>query len=85
MKLTAKQAQDKFPADTRVKWSAKFLRSIADYSHASASREGVIVGPVTSYSPTFHVAPIKWDDEQDAGGVNCANIIPVSKIHLEPA
>lgn len=82
--MKIKQATTNFPIGTRVKWAAKFLRSIGDYSHVSASRTGTITGEIKSYSPTFHVIPIKWDDEQDAGSVNCANIVPADKIHLEP-
>lgn len=84
-KLTLKQAETLFPVGTVIRYSAAFLRSIADYSHASACREGTICGPVKSYGPTFHIVPIKWNDEQEAGGANCSNLIVASRVHLEPA
>ena len=84
-KLTAKQAAERFPQGTIIKFSAHFLRSIGDYSHASANRKATITGPIKSYSDTFHVVPIRWSDETEDSAVNCSNIIPADKIHLEPA
>ncbi len=85
MKLSLKQAVSKFPIGTRVRWSREFLRNIADYSRESAQRTGTITGPPKTYSPTFHILPIKWDDEQEAGSVNASNLTVESKLHLEPA
>lgn len=84
-KLTLTRAKELFPPGTRVKWAAHFLRSIADYSHASASRTGTVLdGMINSYSPTFHIVLVKWDDREEVDGVNCSNLIPANKIHLEP-
>lgn len=87
-KLTKQAAIKTFPSGTRVRYSRDFLRSICDLSHSSASREGTVSGEVKSYSDSFHVVPVRWDDEaKDAElhGVNCGNLVVSSRLHLEPA
>lgn len=86
MKLTLKQAQAKFPAGTRVRYAKDFLRSIADYSRESAQRTGTIQpDPIQTYGPTFHIIKIQWDGETEIGSVNCSNLVPENRLHLEPA
>ena len=69
----------------RVAYSAKFLRSICDYSHASASKRGTVLAirPLAG-SKHAHVK-IKWDDDDDelrAGALSC-NIVKVQSIASE--
>ena len=70
------------PGD-RVAYSAKFLRSICDYSHDSASKRGTVLA-VKDYGSMTHVK-IDWDDDKDemrAGAAAC-NLVKVAQIAAE--
>ena len=69
----------------RVAYSAKFLRSICDYSHASASKRGTVLAlrPMAHSKNSF--VKIKWDNDDDelrAGALSC-NLVCVENIATE--
>jgi hypothetical protein len=68
----------------RVAYSAKFLRSICDYSHDSASMRGTVT-KLTSYGHSCMIAGIKWDNDNDElrAGANVANLVRVANIAAE--
>ena len=70
----------------RVAYSARFLRSICDYSHASASKRGTVTG-LKTYGHGFTVATIKWDNDNDilTGGANARCLVRVKDIATEAA
>jgi hypothetical protein len=72
----------KFSIGDRIAYRAAFLRSIGDYSHASASRRGTVMNAHPSAWP--HLLDVQWDDGH-ASPVNASNVLLASRIHLEPA
>jgi len=71
----------------RVAYSAKFLRQIGDYSHASASMRGTVqsLRPM-AHSKNYYVK-IKWDHDDDelrAGALSC-NLVAVAGIPADAA
>ncbi len=74
-----------FNVGDRVAYSAKFLRSICDYSHESASKRGTVT-KIKNYGSMTHVG-IDWDNDKDelhAGAAAC-NLVRVSQIAVEAA
>lgn len=71
-----------FTNGDRVAMSAAFLRSIMDFSHASASQRGVVthVSPVTKDRTLVQV---QWDDGHVSKSLN-VNLVHADRIHLEP-
>lgn len=71
-----------FTNGDRVAIAAAFLRSIMDYSHASASQRGT----VTHVSPPIHgdrtLVQVQWDDGHVSKSLN-VNLIRADRIHLE--
>lgn len=81
MKTNALQVGD------RVAYSAKFLRSIGDYSHQSASMRGTVQGLRPMAHSKNVLVKIKWDNDDDelrAGALSC-NLVRVEKIAAESA
>ncbi len=80
----------KFTVGMRVKYAARFLRSICDYSADSANRVGTIIEIKDLGGKCPAIAKIKWDDEPDRDpdetpGALLSNLTPADKIHLEHA
>ena len=71
----------KFEIGDRVAISAKFLRNICDFSHASASQRGVVthIGFVTK---DRDLVQVQWDDGHVSKSLDC-NLIRADRIHLE--
>lgn len=69
----------------RVAYSAKFLRSICDYSHESASKRGTVTS-LKDYGTMTHVK-IDWDDDKDElrSGAAASNLVRVQNISAEAA
>jgi hypothetical protein len=70
-----------FAIGDRVAIAVTFLRSIADYSHASASQRGV----VTHISPVYRdrtLVQVQWDDGHVSKSLN-VNLTLASRVHLE--
>lgn len=68
----------------RVALSAKFLRSIGDYSHASASKRGTVVS--CEGTDSWRLLGIEWDGDVDGPRhVLDKNLVRAARIHLEPA
>jgi len=70
-----------FTNGDRVAMAAAFLRSIMDYSHASASQRGV----VTHVSPVHAdrtLVQVQWDDGHVSKSLN-VNLVHADRIHLE--
>jgi hypothetical protein len=67
-------------AGDKVAYSRKFLSGIADYSADSAERRGLVTKIQTN--PKF--AEVKWEDESESRLILTANLVLVSKLHLEP-
>ncbi len=63
-------------------YSARFLRSIADYSHASASMRGTVTATKRYAGMKFDHVKVEWDgpkDELHSGALAC-NLTPVSRL-----
>ena len=75
----------KFQIGDRVAYKAAFLRSIMDYSHASASRRGTVVA-LTSVSKDLDLVDIEgWNGRGERNGrVLSSDLILADRIHLEP-
>lgn len=74
-----------FQVGDRVAYAAKFLRSIADYSHQSASMRGTVTAVKQYGGMKFPVVSVKWDNETDelrAGALAC-NLVKVAQIAAE--
>ena len=74
--------KSQFTTGDRVAYSAKFLRSIGDYSHGSASMRGTVTGVREIRGMKFPIVSIKWDHDSDplrAGALAC-NLCKVSQI-----
>lgn len=70
------------PGD-RVKYAAKFLRSIACHTGPTCFVTGT-VSAVKRYGAGFAVAAVSWDDPREAGeAVNVANLVRVEDMHME--
>jgi hypothetical protein len=77
-----KQQYPKFEQGDRIAYRAAFLRSIGDYSHASASRRGVVLN--AHPAAWSHLLDVQWDDGSSSP-VNAANVLLADRVHLEPA
>ena len=70
-------------AGDRVKYSAKFLRSIGCQTGPICFMQG-IVQSTRSYGQNFIVAAVVWDDDrEDGSSVNVANLVRVKDMGLE--
>lgn len=71
---------------TRVAFSRAWLRSVGDYSYATASLRGVITD--VTHLGSLDIATVVWDaiDARVPGGahINIANLVSEDRIHLEP-
>ncbi len=69
------------PGD-RVAYSARFLRSIADYSHASASMRGTVQSSKRIPGMKSDFVKIAWDGDSDElrAGALAANLTLVSRL-----
>lgn len=78
--------KNEFKPGDRVAYSARFLRSICDYSHESASKRGTVTG-VKTYGSKCVIVSIDWDEDKDElrAGANAANLVLVSRIAVEAA
>lgn len=71
-----------FQIGDRVAYSAKFLRSVGDYSHESASMRGTVQGVRRIPGMKFDHVKIAWDgdtDELRSGALAC-NLCKVSQL-----
>lgn len=68
----------------RVRYSAKYLRSVSDFSKESADRTGVIRG--IEDLGKARLAAVEWDDDPGAlKRVLASNLWPERKLGLEPS
>ena len=67
-----------------VSYSSKFLRSIGDYSHCSASRKAVVESVRELPFGGNSVAALVFEDGQTVSALT-SNLALVSRLHLEPA
>ncbi len=66
-------------------YSAKFLRSIGDYSHASASMRGTVQSVRLLSGMKHPLVKIKWDGDDDelrAGALAC-NLVKLAALASE--
>jgi hypothetical protein len=68
----------------RVKFAAKFLRSIGCHTGPVC----FVTGTVTAVNrfggrSGFNVATVAWDDPNEGTAVNVANLVRVEDMHLE--
>jgi hypothetical protein len=76
-----------FRVGDRVALRAAFLRSIMDYSHASASRRGEVIGiePMGKWQ-LVEIYGVQWaGDPKRSFKVLSCNLVHADRIHLEPA
>lgn len=68
----------------RVKYAAKFLRSIACHTGPTCFVTGTVT-EVTRYGGRsgVNVATVAWDDPNEGEAVNVANLVRVEDMHLE--
>ena len=73
------------PGD-RVKYAAKFLRSIGCQTGPTCFATGT-VSAVTRYGGRsgVTVATVAWDDPNEGDAVNVANLVRIEDMHLECA
>jgi hypothetical protein len=79
--------QPPFCIGDRAAYRAAFLRSIADYSHASASKRGTVTALQLQLWADVDgpwLVEVTWD-HGEVSTVNTANLIHADAIHLEPA
>lgn len=71
-------------AGDRVKYAAKFLRSIACHSGPACFVTGT-VEKLARYGRRsgITVATVRWDDPNEGEAVNVANLVRVEDMHLE--
>ena len=73
---------------TRVKYAAKFLRSVGLYTGPLALASGEVVG-LAQLSPGCVLADIRWEkgrgDNIAPDRVNVKNLVRADRVHLEPA
>ncbi len=80
-------SQQTFSRDDRVAYSARFLRGICDYSHASASMRGTVTGVKQHPGMKYPTVGIKWDgiDDPPISGALACNLTLVSMIPADAA
>ena len=87
-KPTEQMTTPTFKVGDRIAWSAKFLRSIADYSADSANQLGTVM-EIKDYGLKAPVLKVKWDGDdrplEESCGVLATNAVLENRIHLEPA
>lgn len=71
-----------FVPGARVCYARTFLQSIADYSHATASRRGTVIE--FTGRDGYDVVLVQWSDEKEPRHVLGCNLWPADRIHLEP-
>lgn len=73
-----------FVAGDRIAYRAAFLRSIVDYSAASAERRATVLdaNPAGLGAPFLE---IQWDDRGAPSLINVNNVLLADRRHLEPA
>lgn len=71
-------------ASDRVKYAAKFLRSIGCQTGPACFATGT-VSSVTRYGGRsgVSVATVSWDDPNEGDAVNVENLVRVDDMHLE--
>jgi hypothetical protein len=71
------------PGD-RVKYAAKFLRSIACYTGSPCFVRGTVTA-IRTYGGRSGVtiATVTWDDPAEGDSVNVENLVRVEDMHLE--
>jgi hypothetical protein len=77
----------KLKVGDRVAYSAKFLRSVADYSHRSASMRGAVLDLRPLPHSANQLVGVKWDNDNDglrAGALSC-NLVSVAQLASEAA
>jgi hypothetical protein len=76
-------AQSIQPGD-RVKFAARFLRSIACHTGPTCFATGTVES-VRQYGGRSGVAiaTVAWDDPDEGSAVNVANLVRVDDMHLE--
>jgi hypothetical protein len=68
----------------RVKYAAKFLRSIACYTGSPCFIRGTVTA-IRNYGGRSGVtiATVAWDDPVEGDAVNVANLVRIEDMHLE--
>jgi hypothetical protein len=68
----------------RVKYAAKFLRSIACYTGSPCFVRGTVTA-IRTYGGRsgVTVATVAWDDPAEGDAVNVANLVRIEDMHLE--
>jgi hypothetical protein len=71
-------------ASDRVKYAAKFLRSIGCQTGPACFVTGTVTA-VARYGgrPGVTVATVAWDEPREGCAVNVANLVRVEDMHLE--
>jgi hypothetical protein len=72
-----------FANGDRVAMAAAFLRSIMDFSHASASQRGVVTHVSDFGQKDRSLVQVQWDDGHVSKSLN-VNLVHADRIHLEP-
>lgn len=78
---------DPFKLGDIVAFRAAFLRSISDYSHASASRRGAVIDlhPIAPGVDLVVIDGAQWAGDPGAYcRVLSTNLVRADRIHLEP-
>jgi hypothetical protein len=73
-----------FKVGDRVAYTAKFLRSICDYSYDSASMRGTVKAIGTKLTNGY-VLEVQWDKYSTPSMVLDKCLILKDRLHLEPA
>jgi len=69
-----------------VTYSRKFCQSAGIYTReAGANRRGTVVGHYESKALPCPFPSVQWTDADEPHLVNPANLVLVSRLHLEPA
>jgi hypothetical protein len=73
-----------FKVGDRIAYTAKFLRSIGDYSYESASLRGTVLN-IGSKLTKGYVLEVQWDRYSTPSMVLDQCLILKDRLHLEPA
>ena len=76
-----------FKKSDRAAYAARFLRSIGDYSHASASMRGTVTSVKLVAGMKSPIVKVAWDNapaDPDAGALAC-NLVHVTGLAAEAA
>ena len=67
-----------------VAYSRQHLRSIADYSHDSASRRGIVIAVCALKGTAHDLIRVQWANEDAQSSVLSCNLVRADRLHLEP-